>query len=132
MPIRIAFTVKGSRETSAPAFKPSVNIAAFVVGATTPAPVLPRYVVAVTSWLAFSFSALTTCAAVLVAFPDESVAKSTKILVPSTVTFSGALLVPGFLNSTDTSFPPLCPHAFEETTTARLVVPPIVAWARRL
>ena len=87
---------------------------------TTPAPALPRYVVAVTSAAAAGLAliAATTCAAVLVSAPVSLVARLTTMSLPVTATLSGELFAPGFLNSAVTSSPPRWPHSLAVSTTA--------------
>jgi predicted naringenin-chalcone synthase len=89
------------------------------VAVTTPAPVLVRYLAAVTSALAASEAliASTTCAAVLVIAPASSVAACTVIVVPATVTVSG-LLAPSLTISALRLLPPSWPQAREVRTTA--------------
>ena len=109
----------GPRCTCAGALRKSSRFTLARTG-TTPAPVLPRYVVALTSAAAAGLAliAATTCAAVLVSAPVSLVARLTTMSLPVTATLSGALATPGFLNSAVTSSPPVWPHSNAVSTTA--------------
>src|SRR5690349_16703311 len=118
LPIRRPWTSIEPRGWLVGAFSQSLR-AETGVAVTTPAPVLVRYLAAVTSALAASEAliASTTCAAVLVIAPASSVAAWTVIVLLATVTLSD-LLAPSLTISALRLLPPSWPQANEVSTTA--------------